>query len=89
MLAVSHGRLDMVKLLLDCGANVNLQDDDGSTALMVAAEHGHVDITRLLLSHADCDASITDKVKYSNKAHLCQTLFSLSINVAMQYKVPY
>lgn len=62
MLAVSHGRLDMVKMLLDVGADINLQDDDGSTALMVAAEHGHVDIARLLLAHPECDAFLKDKV---------------------------
>lgn len=38
MLAASHGRVEICKLLLDCGAEVNLQDKDGSTALMCAAE---------------------------------------------------
>ncbi|XP_018334551.1 uncharacterized protein LOC108743474 isoform X2 [Agrilus planipennis] len=60
MLAVSHGRLDMVNMLLDAGADINIQDEDGSTALMCAAEHGHVDIVKLFLSHSDCDSSITD-----------------------------
>ncbi|XP_063981566.1 KN motif and ankyrin repeat domain-containing protein 2 isoform X2 [Diachasmimorpha longicaudata] len=60
MLAVSHGRKDMTHLLLEAGAAVNIQDEDGSTALMCAAEHGHTDIVRTLLSHPDCDSSITD-----------------------------
>nr|XP_015211146.1 PREDICTED: KN motif and ankyrin repeat domain-containing protein 4 isoform X1 [Lepisosteus oculatus]XP_015211147.1 PREDICTED: KN motif and ankyrin repeat domain-containing protein 4 isoform X1 [Lepisosteus oculatus]XP_015211148.1 PREDICTED: KN motif and ankyrin repeat domain-containing protein 4 isoform X1 [Lepisosteus oculatus] len=60
MLAVSHGRIDMVRLLLSCNADVNAQDDDGSTALMCACEHGHADIVRLLLALPACDASITD-----------------------------
>lgn len=62
MLAVSHGRGDMVRALLRCGAQVNLQDDDGSTALMCACEHGHVDIVRQLLSVSGCDATLTDNV---------------------------
>lgn len=62
MLAVSHGRGDMVKALLSCGAQVNLRDDDGSTALMCACEHGHVDIVRQLLSVPGCDATLTDNV---------------------------
>lgn len=60
MLAVSHGRGDMVRALISCGAQVNIRDDDGSTALMCACEHGHVDIVRQLLSVPGCDATLTD-----------------------------
>ena len=60
MLAVSHGRVDMVKMLLESSADVNMQDEDGSTALMCACEHGHTDIVKILLSHPDCDPSISD-----------------------------
>ncbi|XP_041358194.1 uncharacterized protein LOC121375047 isoform X2 [Gigantopelta aegis] len=60
MLAVSHGRPNMVKLLLENGATINEQDDDGSTALMCACEHGHSDIVKLLLAHPSCDATLTD-----------------------------
>ncbi|KAM3926096.1 KN motif and ankyrin repeat domain-containing protein 2 isoform 1-T3 [Leptodactylus fuscus] len=60
MLAVSHGRLDVVRALLQCGADVNVQDHDGSTALMCACEHGHVDIVSLLLAVPSCDVAITD-----------------------------
>lgn len=65
MLAVSHGRGDMVRALLSCGAQVNVRDDDGSTALMCACEHGHVDIVRQLLSVPGCDATLTDNVSAS------------------------
>ncbi|XP_061681365.1 KN motif and ankyrin repeat domain-containing protein 3 isoform X2 [Syngnathoides biaculeatus] len=61
MLAVSHGRLAMVKLLLSCGADVNAQDYEGSTALMCASEHGHTHVARLLLETGSCDTSLTDK----------------------------
>lgn len=60
MLAVSHGKLDMVKMLLEAGADINIQDDDGSTALMCAAEHGHIEIVKHFLSQPDCDSTITD-----------------------------
>lgn len=62
MLAVSHGRLDMVKMLLEAGADINIQDEDGSTALMCAAEHGHLKIVQHFLSQPDCDSSIMDVV---------------------------
>ncbi|XP_030879175.1 KN motif and ankyrin repeat domain-containing protein 2-like [Leptonychotes weddellii] len=61
MLAVSHGRVDVVKALLACEADVNQQDDDGSTALMCACEHGHKEITGLLLAVPSCDISLTDR----------------------------
>lgn len=62
MLAVSHGRLDMVQMLLEAGADINIQDEDGSTALMCAAEHGHIEIVKYFLSHPECDSSIVDVV---------------------------
>ncbi|XP_074836239.1 KN motif and ankyrin repeat domain-containing protein 2 isoform X2 [Carettochelys insculpta] len=60
MLAVSHGRLDVVQALLACGADVNLQDADGSTALMCACEHGHAQIARLLLAAPACCVGLAD-----------------------------
>lgn len=62
MLAVSHGRVDVVKALLACEVDVNTQDEDGSTALMCACEHGHKEITGLLLAVPNCDISLTDRV---------------------------
>uniref|UniRef100_T1H4E6 Uncharacterized protein n=1 Tax=Megaselia scalaris TaxID=36166 RepID=T1H4E6_MEGSC len=60
MLAVSHGNLDMVDMLLEAGADINIQDEDGSTALMCAAEHGRIDIVKHLLSQPECDSLIQD-----------------------------
>lgn len=62
MLAVSHGRVAMVKLLLSCGTDVNAQDREGSTALMCASEHGHTNIVRMLLETGRCDTTLIDKV---------------------------
>lgn len=62
MLAVSHGRADVVRALLACEADVNVQDEDGSTALMCACELGHKDIAALLLAVPSCDISLTDRV---------------------------
>ncbi|XP_026546587.1 KN motif and ankyrin repeat domain-containing protein 1-like [Notechis scutatus] len=60
MLAVSHGRQEMVQALLACGADANLQDEEGSTALMCACEHGRAETVRLLLAQPACDTSIAD-----------------------------
>lgn len=69
MLAVSHGRLEMVRALLECGADVNVQDDEGSTALMCASEHGRTEIVRLLLEQPGCDISIVDNVRLLHSIH--------------------
>merc|ERR1712243_310530 len=60
MLAVSHGRLDMVQLLTEAGADLNIRDEDGSTALMCAAEHGHLEIVKVLMQHPDINIGATD-----------------------------
>ncbi|KAM4887317.1 KN motif and ankyrin repeat domain-containing protein 3 isoform 2-T2 [Thomomys bottae] len=60
MLAITHGRQDMVAALLECGADVNTQDADGATALMCASEYGRLDTVRLLLAQPGCDPAILD-----------------------------
>ena len=60
MLAVSHGRLDMVKILVDAGADLNVRDEDGSTALMCAAEHGYMEMVKYLMSQPEADLSAKD-----------------------------
>lgn len=62
MLAVSHGNFTMVQMLVEAGADINIQDDDGSTALMCAAEQGHLDIIKYLLAQQDCDSTKHDVV---------------------------
>ncbi|XP_037014811.2 KN motif and ankyrin repeat domain-containing protein 3 isoform X2 [Artibeus jamaicensis] len=60
MLAISHGRQDMVAALLACGADVNVQDVDGATALMCASEYGHLETVQLLLAQPGCDPALLD-----------------------------
>uniref|UniRef100_A0A914HBX7 Uncharacterized protein n=1 Tax=Globodera rostochiensis TaxID=31243 RepID=A0A914HBX7_GLORO len=76
MLAASHGRVETTSLLLNCGADVNIQDVDGSTALMCAAEHGQREIVKILLKRPNIDASLTD----------CDNQTALSIAVENQHR---
>merc|ERR1719400_2861701 len=57
MLGVSHGRQEIVQLLVESGADLNIRDEDGSSALMCAAEHGQVEIVKFLLGQPDTDIS--------------------------------
>ena len=42
--------MDVAKLLIENGADVNAKDNDGVTALMQASENGHTEIVSLLKS---------------------------------------
>eukprot|EP00756_Hemistasia_phaeocysticola_P037158 Hpha_TRINITY_DN16681_c1_g1::TRINITY_DN16681_c1_g1_i3::g.181206::m.181206 len=49
--AVWSGSLEMVKLLVDCGARIDSDKSNGNfTPLHTAAAHGHKEVTRFLLS---------------------------------------
>lgn len=51
-LAANDSTIDVVKLLITHGANVNAQSQFGITALMEAAESGYLNVVRLLLEGA-------------------------------------
>jgi len=62
-LAAQEGRLDLLQLLLDQGAEVNTVPvpDDGWTPLIVATYRGHRAVVAWLLDHgADIDARDRD-----------------------------
>ncbi|KAL1279851.1 hypothetical protein QQF64_014451 [Cirrhinus molitorella] len=60
-LAVRHGRVPMVRLLLEQGADPNAQDHAGTTPLISACDRGHVNIVQILLEEANCDVNLKDK----------------------------
>lgn len=47
--AAQNGQTDMVKLLLDRGANIDAKDNHGYTAMIEAASTGHIDTLKFLL----------------------------------------
>ncbi len=47
MVAALGGHVDVARLLVEHGANVNASKKDGVTALMAAAMGGQVDVARL------------------------------------------
>ncbi|CAM5162580.1 unnamed protein product [Natator depressus] len=79
ILGVSHDRGDMVKALLSCKADINQQDDNGASALMVACQHGNAEIAKLLLAHPACNTILTDK---SGNSALSVALKSAHMEIA-------
>jgi len=56
--AAGSGCIDVARLLVDRGANVNAKDADGWTPLIKAAQAGHADTVQLLMDHgADMTAA--------------------------------
>ena len=49
MFAVKKGNKDLVRLLLDEGANINLVNCNGRTAIILAIEHNREEIVKMLL----------------------------------------
>ncbi|KAJ6650100.1 Ankyrin repeat and SOCS box protein 3 [Pseudolycoriella hygida] len=70
--AAARGRLDIVKLLINNGAQVNYQDLDGDTALHIAALELHLEIIRYLLVETDADVTIRNLAGYT----ACYLLFT-------------
>ncbi len=49
MTAATFGRVEVAKALIDAGADLNLKDKNGSTALLIASFFAHPDIVEALL----------------------------------------
>jgi len=59
LIAALLGYPEVVKILLEHGAEVDVRSDDGRTPLMLAASKGNQDLVAILLK-AGADASLTD-----------------------------
>jgi ankyrin repeat protein len=46
--AAKKGHIDIVKVLIASGADLNAKDNYGNTALKLAANAGHIEIVELL-----------------------------------------
>jgi ankyrin repeat protein len=58
--AARNGDTEIVRLLIEHGANVNVASQRGHTVLYCAGGHGHLETVNLLLDHgADCSAKFT------------------------------
>ena len=66
--AVFYGHAGVAKLLLQYGADVSVQDNEGTSALTFAAMQGDVDTVKLLLEHG-ADTSCQDSRRWTALKH--------------------
>ena len=52
------GRLDMAKILLEAGSEVNMKSNSGHTPLHLAAQTGKRDLIELLLRYGACSFNL-------------------------------
>jgi ankyrin repeat protein len=67
--ACKQNDLDRVRELLDHGADPNVQDFHGWTALMEASREGHADVVRLLLLDDRTDPNMKDNLGWAAWIH--------------------
>jgi hypothetical protein len=64
MYAVGYGQLNVVKALIDFGANVNVSNENGLTPLMIAVQRGKKNMIKTLID-AGADVNARDSYGYS------------------------
>lgn len=71
IIASALGNENMVKLLLEAGADVNLKSNNDAIALIEASKHGYVNIVKLLLQFGALPDSTFDEETALMKAAEC------------------
>lgn len=92
MYACAGGHQDVVRYLLENGANVEDHNENGHTPLMEAASAGHVALARILLAHGAGINTHSNEFKESAltlacyKGHLDMVRFLLEAGADQEHK---
>ncbi|XP_067660154.1 putative ankyrin repeat protein RF_0381 [Haliotis asinina] len=60
MIPASNGNMDVLEILVEAGADLSLEREDGETILHVACEWEHIEIIEYLLTHSHVDINSRD-----------------------------
>lgn len=80
MAACDKGNVDLVELIMNHGANVNMQDNDGWSALLLASRYGHGDVVKKLLDNG-AEVNIRNNNKSSPLMLACRNGYSFVAQV--------
>lgn len=87
-LALASGRVEIVKLHLARGADVNARDSSGASALLLAASRGRKDVCEILLKHG-ADPTAMDSVGRTLTHYALQWGFELPSADLLERREPY
>lgn len=81
MWACDRGNLDIVKYLIELGADPNLQDTDGQSCLHYAVSCEHLEIIKYLVENKNVNLNLSDKdgskpIDLATKQEICEILQS-------------
>ena len=89
--AAIHNHKDVLEMLISTGANINLQNKDGNTALILSSYQGHTDIVSILIK-ANADINLKNKDGYTaydiSKSEDIKTILSNNFIQNNQDSVP-
>ena len=63
MFSCHKGHIDVVKVLLEHDANIEVGDDEDQTPLMFSCQRGHMYVLKVVLEHNANIEAVDDKVR--------------------------
>lgn len=84
MIAVHHNMIDIAKILVDHGANINLQDHIQDSSYLYAGAQGKTEILAYMLENSEPDQSIVNRfggnalIPAAEKGHLANVKLLLT-----------
>ena len=91
-IAATHGKIEIVKYLIECGFDINTKDTDFSAGAIVdAASNGHIEIAEYLLNNgADMDISESKRnplfaAIYGGHKNIVELLVNKGIDIHVRY----
>ena len=65
LIAVYFNQLEVIKYLISKKCSLSATDDEGSGAVHISVERGHLNVLKYLIDNNYCNPNATDKTKFT------------------------